>query len=191
MFFFLTQFMQEVLGYTALQTGFGFLPVTVMLFASSQLSARVPVDRFGHKPVMVVGALTSTISLLWLSQLTAGSGYLGVLGPLVLLGLGNGAAFVPLTAAGLSGVPPEHAGAASGLINVAQQVGGSLGLAVLVTVFGNAAAGDRSAGGAGPAAQFTHAFVTGADAAFLAAAVLLAGTVTVVASVMRRDTAAR
>ena len=191
MFFFLTQFMQEVLGYTALQTGFGFLPVTVTLFASSQLSARVLVDRFGHKPVMVVGALTSTVSLLWLSQLSAGSGYLGVLGPLVLLGLGNGAAFVPLTAAGLSGVPPEHAGAASGLINVAQQVGGSLGLAVLVTVFGNAATGNLSAGGGSPAAQFAHVFVTGADAAFLAAAVLLAGTVAVVSSVMRRDTATR
>jgi EmrB/QacA subfamily drug resistance transporter len=191
MFFFLTQFMQEVLGYSALQTGFGFLPVTVALFTASQLSARVLVDRYGHKPVMVAGALTSTISLLWLSQLSAGSGYVDVLGPLVLLGLGNGAAFVPLTAAGLSGVPPEHAGAASGLVNVAQQVGGSLGLAVLVTVFGNAASGAGRTGGSSPAAQLAHFFVTGADAAFLAAAVLLAGTVAVVASVMRRDTVAR
>jgi EmrB/QacA subfamily drug resistance transporter len=187
MFFFLTQFMQDVLGYSALQTGLGFLPVTVALFTASQVSARVLVDRFGHKPVTVTGALLSTASMLWLSQLSAASGYLDVLGPLVLLGLGNGIAFVPLTAMGLSGVAPEHAGAASGLTNVAQQLGGSLGLAALVTVFGRASDAARPAGEPGGAAAVVHGFVAGADAAFLAAAVLLAATVAVAAVVIRRE----
>lgn len=188
MFFFLTQFMQDVLGYSALQTGLGFLPVTVALFAASQVSARVLAERFGHKPVTVAGAVLSTASMLWLSQLSAASGYLDVLGPLVLLGLGNGIAFVPLTAAGLSGVAPEHAGAASGLTNVAQQLGGSLGLAALVTVFGRASDAARSGGSdAGGPAGIVHTFVSGADAAFLAAAVLLAAAVAVATLVIRRD----
>jgi MFS family permease len=187
MFFFLTQFLQEVLGYSALQTGLGFLPVTVALFTASQVSARVLVDRFGHKPVTVAGVALSTVSMLWLSQLSASSGYVDVIGPLLLFGVGNGAAFVPLTAAGLAGVLPEHAGAASGLTNVAQQAGGSLGLAALVTVFGDASRAAGPSGAASAAARAVHAFVTGADAAFLAAAVLLAATVAVAASVIRRQ----
>jgi EmrB/QacA subfamily drug resistance transporter len=187
MFFFLTQFMQDVLGYSALQTGLGFLPLTIALFSASQASARVLVERFGDRRVMVAGATLSTVSMLWLTQLAESSGYLSVLGPLVLLGIGNGIAFVPLTSAGLAGVAPQHAGAASGLTNVAQQVGGSLGLAVLVTVFGSASrhAAEQPAAGTSPAEQATHIFVSGADAAFVASAVLLAATVAVVTFVLR------
>ena len=75
--------------------------------------------------------------MLWLTQLGEHSGYVSLVGPLVVFGLGNGLAFVPLTTAALDGVEPRDAGAASGLVNVMQQVGGSLGLAVLVTVFGS------------------------------------------------------
>jgi EmrB/QacA subfamily drug resistance transporter len=185
MFFFLTQFLQDVLDYSPIQTGLAFLPVTIALFAASQASARVLVERFGDRRVMVVGGLTSTASMLWLTQLSADSGYLGVLGPLVLVGLGNGIAFVPLTAAGLHGVPPHLAGAASGLVNVSQQVGGSLGLAVLVTVFGNASRGAEPLVGASVAEQARHSFVAGADAAFLVAALLLAATVAVVTLAIR------
>ena len=82
MFFFLTQFMQDVLGYSPLATGFGFLPITICLFIASQASARVLVERFGERPVMIAGVALSTLGLLWLTGLSASSGYLSVLGPL-------------------------------------------------------------------------------------------------------------
>jgi EmrB/QacA subfamily drug resistance transporter len=188
MFFFLTQFMQDVLHYSPLQTGLGFLPIPITLFTSSQLSARVLVERFGDRRVMLVGVTLSTLSMVWLTQLSESSGYLSVLGPLILLGAGNGMAFVPLTSAGLHAVEAKLAGAASGLINVAQQVGASVGLAVLVTVFG--AASDNStpatATGSAAAAQARQAFVNGADAAFTAAALLFGACLVVVALLVGR-----
>ena len=137
-FFFTTLFLQDVLGYTPLQTGLGFLPLTAALFLASQLSARRFVEQFGPRRVMVAGTLLSTVALALLSRVSETSSYWSILLPLVLLGLGNGTAFVPLTGASLHEVEPQHAGAASGLVNVTQQVGGSLGLALLVTVFGTA-----------------------------------------------------
>ena len=106
---------------------------------------------------------------------------------------GNGSAFVPLTSAGLHAVEPRHAGAASGLVNVAQQLGGSLGLAVLVTVFGRASqrAAETADAGAVHAGMSTHMFVAGADAAFMASAVLLAATVVVVGLLLRSRPPAR
>ena len=90
---------------------------------------------------MVFGASVSTVGMLLLTQLSATSGYVALLAPLMLFGAGNGLAFVPLTSASLTGVRQEDAGAASGLVNVMQQLGGALGLAVLVSVFGTAARG--------------------------------------------------
>ena len=147
MFFFLTQFLQEVLHYGPLETGLAFLPFTVALFAMSQLSARRLVQRFGAKPIMVVGFTVSTAGMLLMTQLAASSDYVSLLAPLLLFGAGNGLAFVPLTSTSLSGVRQEEAGAASGLVNVMQQLGGALGLAVLVSVFGTAARGRRCAVG--------------------------------------------
>jgi EmrB/QacA subfamily drug resistance transporter len=187
MFFFLTQFMQDVLGYSALATGFGFLPITISLFIASQASARVLVERFGERPVMIAGVALSTLGLYWLTGLSADSGYLSVLGPLILVGLGNGSAFVPLTSAALNGVQPHHAGAASGLVNVMQQVGAALGLAVLVTVFGSASRDAASSMPAGSAQeQADYVFVQGAHDAFLVATLLLLGTLAVVSLVIRR-----
>jgi MFS family permease len=117
---------------------------------------------------------------LLLSRLSADSNYLGVVLPLVLFGLGNGLAFVPLTAAGLTDVAPSEAGAASGLVNVAQQIGGSLGLAILVTV-GSRAASHASPVGASAQAIATHAFAVGADRAFFTSAIFLAATVLLLA----------
>jgi len=179
MFFFLTQFLQDILHYSPIETGVAFLPMAIALFLGSQLSARVLVERYGERLVMIVGASMSTISLLWLTQLSATSGYADLLGPLLLLGIGNGAAFVPLTSAALVGIKPEHSGAASGLVNVAQQVGGSLGLAIMVTVFGTAT---RSVS---PATNPVSQFMSGATAAFLAGAALLACTAVVVGFVVR------
>ena len=134
---------------------------------------------------MVTGFSASAAGLLWVSQLSTSSGYLSVLGPLVVVGLGNGLAFVPLTALSLSGVEHRDAGAASGLINVTQQLGGALGLAVLVTVFGPASRSAlRAAGGGASAAR--EAFVFGADRAFLVAAGFVVGTLVLVVTSVRQ-----
>lgn len=187
MLFFLTQFLQEILGYSPLRTGLAFLPVSAALFASSQASARFLIERFGSRPTLILGLALSTGGLLWLSQLSQTSAYPAVLGPLVLFGLGNGLAFVPLTAAGLAGVAPSQAGAASGMINVMQQLGGALGLAVLVSAFGAASreAAAHPLTGAGPIEQAHQVFVAGADRAFFVAATFLAGTLLLAAVAIR------
>jgi EmrB/QacA subfamily drug resistance transporter len=179
MFFFLSQFLQGILGYSPLVTGFAFLPLTVSLFASSQLSARL-VTRVGGRPLMLGGLALSTTGQLLLTRLSADSGYLSVLIPLVLFGIGNGLAFVPLTAAALSGVAPRDAGAASGLVNVMQQVGGSLGLAVLVTVYGSVGGTGNGAAALSPAE-----FIAGADRVFAVAALFLLLTLPLVGLVIR------
>jgi EmrB/QacA subfamily drug resistance transporter len=189
MFFFLTQFLRGVLGYSDLVTGFAFVPLTAVVFTASQLSARVLVDRVGAHRLMIIGITFSTTGMLWLTQLGEHSGYLSLVGPLLVFGTGNGLAFVPLTTAALEGVDPQDAGAASGLVNVMQQVGGALGLAVLVTVFGSAsksAAADLPAG-LSRAEAARHVFVSAADKAFWTAAAFLLGTLLLVTFVMRRD----
>lgn len=183
LFFFLTQFLQDVLGYSPLATGVAFLPITVMLLVFSQVSARL-MERLGTRGLMVGGLTVTTVALVLLSRLTADSGYPQILVSLVLFGIGNGLAFVPLTAAGLQGVDPRDAGAASGLVNAAQQIGGALGLAVLVTVAESAA---RAAGPVGSTAAeiAQHAFVVGAQQAFLVGAGLTAVTVVLLALLVR------
>ena len=138
MFFFLTLFVQDVLGYSPLQAGFAFLPVTGAIIVASQFAAR-SLPRIGPRRLMTAGALLGTVGLAWLSQISVTSGYVtGILGPMLVFGLGMGLLFVPLTIVAVSGVEPHEAGAASSLLNVMQQVGGSLGLSILVTVFGTA-----------------------------------------------------
>ncbi len=185
MFFFLTQFLQDVLHYSAIVTGLAFLPLTVVLFGSSQFSARVLTGRVSVKVVMAVGLSFSTVGLLWMTQLNASSAYFDLLGPLVLFGLGNGLAFVPLTTTALRGVAPADAGAASGLVNVMQQVGGALGLAVLVNVFGSASRAAVSPAGVSALRRTQHAFVVGADRGFFVAACFLAATVILVLVAIR------
>src|ERR687898_1180931 len=138
MFFFLTLFVQDVLGYTPLRAGLSFLPVTAGIIISSQFAAR-SLPRIGPRRLMAAGALLAATGLAWLTQVSVTSGYLdGILGPMLLFGLGMGLLFVPLTIIAVSGVAPHEVGAASSLLNVTQQVGGSLGLSILVTVFGTA-----------------------------------------------------
>jgi EmrB/QacA subfamily drug resistance transporter len=188
MFFFLTQFLRGVLGYSDLRTGFAFLPLTVAVFLASQLSSRVLIERFGEKRVMVGGITLSTTGMLLLTQLDAHSGYLALVVPLVIFGTGNGLAFVPLTTAALDGVAAEDSGAASGLVNVMQQVGGSLGLSVLVTVFGTASAhaAHHLPAGLSPSDVAQHAFVVGARDSFGVATAFLAATWLLVAFAIRR-----
>jgi len=175
MFFFLTQFVQEILGFSPLRAGISFLPMTAALFGVSRLAPRL-VSRYRPWTLMVTGMLPVVAGMAWLSRIEPGTGYLaGVLGPMVLIGAGMGVVFVPLTMASLSGVRPEDSGAASSMVNVMQQVGGSLGLAVLVTAAGNAVGH-----GAGQAAV-----VHGMSRAFTLAAALDVLALLVVLTVMR------
>lgn len=138
--FFITQYLQTVDGYTALEAGLGFLPMTVVNFV---VAIRVPqlTKRYGNGLLLASGLAVTAVGMFWLSRLTAGTDYLtGVALPMVLIGAGQGAALGPFTAAGIAGVTPKDAGAASGLVNVAHQLGGSLGLSVLVTAFAAAGA---------------------------------------------------
>src|SRR6266508_3735325 len=138
MFFFLTLFVQGVLGYSPLRAGFAFLPITAAIIVTSQFSAR-SLPRLGPKRLMATGAVLAVLGLAWQTQVSVSSGYVdGILGPMLLFGLGMGLLFVPLTIVAVSGVAPHESGAASSLLNVMQQVGGSLGLSILVTVFGTA-----------------------------------------------------
>jgi EmrB/QacA subfamily drug resistance transporter len=137
-FFFLTLFVQDVLGYSPLRAGLAFLPVSAAIIVTAQLASRA-LPRRGPKPLMVTGALLSVAGLAWVSRVSMTTGYLdGILGPMLLFGLGMGLLVVPLTVLAVSAVEPHESGAASSLLSVAQQVGGSLGLSILVTVFGTA-----------------------------------------------------
>ena len=121
-----------------MRAGVAFLPMTVLLFGVSRLAARL-LGRFRPVPLAVAGMVPVIAGMAWLSRISPGTGYLpGVLGPMILFGVGMGLAMVPLTTAALAGVRPEDSGAASSMVNVTQQVGGALGLAILVTVFGAA-----------------------------------------------------
>jgi fucose permease len=187
MFFFLTQFLQNVLHYGPLACGFAFVPLPTSLFITSQINARVLSERFSARNLILVGLTLSTTGVALLTQLSATSSYLNVLGSLLLFGIGNGIAFIPLTTVSLSGVQMADAGAASGLVNVMQQLGGSVGLAVLVTVFGsvsrNALAHPPAGMTSSDAAQ--HAFVLGSERGFLTATLFLGAALLLVAVAIR------
>ena len=133
MFYFLTQYMQNILGWSPIKTGVGFLPMTAGIIVSAGLASRY-VSRIGIRIPLIVGPAASTIGMLWITRITVTSSYPEILGPLIVIALGMGFSFVPLTLVAVSGVEPNEAGLASALLNTMQQVGGALGLAVLATV---------------------------------------------------------
>jgi EmrB/QacA subfamily drug resistance transporter len=154
MFYFLTVFVQRILHYSPLKTGFIFLPVSAAIVISAQICAKQLV-KVGPKPFMVLGAVMCASGLWWLSLVNVHSTYVAnLLGPLVVFGLGMGFMFVPLTMIAVSGVEPHESGSASGLLNVMQQVGGSLGLAILTTAF--ATAQRHAAAGSSDAQKLAH-----------------------------------
>src|SRR5450755_3570053 len=134
MFFFLTLFIQQVWGYSPIQSGIAYLPfVGAILLATGLASQLVP--RIGARPLMLIGATMGTGGLFWLSRVTAHSTYVnGLLGAMIVTALGFGLMFVPLSLIALSKVREEDTGVASSLLNTGQQVGGSIGLAILGTV---------------------------------------------------------
>ncbi|MGW7096391.1 MFS transporter [Streptomyces sp. NPDC054874] len=138
MFFFLTLFVQNVLDFSPLRAGLAFLPVSAVIAVSAGVASQL-LPRWGPKPFMVTGALLAAAGLGWLTLTDVHSSYLGsILGPMLVFGFGMGMQFVSLTLMAVSGVAPKEAGAASGILNATQQVGGSLGLSILVTTFGTA-----------------------------------------------------
>jgi EmrB/QacA subfamily drug resistance transporter len=133
MFYFLTQYLQNVLGWSPIRTGVGFLPMTAGIIVAAGLASRY-VGKIGIRVPLLVGPAAATIGMLWITRITVTSSYLDILGPLVVIALGMGFSFVPLTLTAVSGVESNEAGLASALLNTMQQVGGALGLAVLATV---------------------------------------------------------
>jgi predicted MFS family arabinose efflux permease len=169
MFYFCTLYLQQVLGYSALKTGVSYLPFSLTLIAASALASRV-VDRFTPKPVLVTGLLITTAGFIVLTQASGQGDYVShVLPAFLIMAIGLGMSFVPITIAATTGVAPEDSGLASGLLNTTQQVGGSLGLAILSTVSTTRIADALRAGVALPTA-LTHGFKGG----FIVAAIICA-----------------
>ena len=149
--------------------------------------------RRSQETLRIAGLLPVVAGMAWLGQLSTGTSYFpGVLVPMLMLGIGMGVVFVPLTMASLAGVPPKESGVAASMVNVMQQVGGALGLAILVTIYGTAsrAAARHPVLGASAAAQAEHIKVHGMSAAFTAAAIFDAVALIVIAVAIRMRQAA-
>jgi len=180
-----------VLGFSPVKAGLSFLPMTVALFTVSRLAPRL-MARVGAKPLMLAGLAPAVGGLAWLGQISPATTYWpGVLGPMLLMGCGMGLAFVPLTTASLAGVAPEDSGAASAMVNVTQQVGGALGIAALVTVYGHAARSARASSlAASPLARAQDVLAHGVAASFATAALFDALAIFVIIAAVRLGTAA-
>jgi EmrB/QacA subfamily drug resistance transporter len=134
MFFFMTIFVQQVWGYSPVRSGVAYLPMVALILIGAGLSSNL-VARIGARPLMIVGPALAAGGMFWLSRITETSTYVtGLMGPMMLVGLGMGLTFVPLSLVALAKVPNKDSGVASSLLNTGQQVGGSIGLAILGTV---------------------------------------------------------
>ncbi len=171
MFFFLSLYMQDVLGWSPLRTGVGYLLIAGTIIVSAAASQAL-VTRVGVRTVLLAGFFLLALGTAWLTQVSVDGAYLVDLAPgFVLAGVGLGFSFVPVTIAALQGIEARDAGVASGLINTSQQIGGALGVAALVT-FANSRIGDSLADGTSPA----QAAVDGFSLAFgLASAMAVVG----------------
>jgi EmrB/QacA subfamily drug resistance transporter len=168
-FYFCTLYLQQVLGFSALKTGVAYLPLTLTLVATSALASRL-VDRFTPKPVLAAGLVIATAGFVLLTRIVGHGDYAShVLPAMIALGAGLGMSFVPITIAATSGVDAGDSGLASGLLNTTQQVGGSLGLAILSSVSTSRVTNALRGGSSLPLA-LTHGF----KGAFVVAAALCA-----------------
>lgn len=158
-FYFITLFTQQVLHFSPLQTGLGLLPFVVTMVTVSQLVPRF-LPRVGERIVGALGMFLLAGGLLWLSRLNAHDSFLtGILGPVLVMGLGAGMAFAPITAVVMDRAPREHVSAASSVLQTMQQLGGSIGVAALTTVFVTATAANGEAGGVAAAVLGGATFV--------------------------------
>ena len=190
MFFFITLYMQQVLGYSAIEAGLAYLPLSVAIIISAGVASQL-VTRVGFKTVLAAGMLLIAAGLAWFSQVSVGGSFTSdILGPSLLAAVGLGFSFVPTTIAAVSGIEDREQGLASGLINTSQQIGGALGLAVLATV-ANSKTTEVMAGAGGDPSQLPNALVEGFQSAFLGGAVIaLLGFVLTLVLIRSRDSRA-
>ncbi|RED37392.1 MFS transporter [Paenibacillus sp. VMFN-D1] len=139
MMYFLSQFLQTVFGFNAFEASLAFVPMTAVQFAMMYAVPKL-LSKYGTSKLLVAGILVALAGMSWLSGISVETNfYIGIVMPMILLGVGAGIIFIPFTSLGLSNVEARDAGAASGLVNVAHQIGGSVGLAVLASIFGGKA----------------------------------------------------
>lgn len=188
-FFFTTQFLQEVFGWSPLQAGVGFLPMTIVNFGVALLIPRL-LRRMPPVVLLAVGVIATLVGMAWLSRVGADSSYVTGVGlPMVLIGLGQGLTFAPLTSFGIQGVRSEEAGAASGLLNTAHQLGSSLGLAVLVTL-GAGAVGSQNSTAVADVVIRVNTALAGSSAMLLIAVMVVAAVIVPAYVVARRRASA-
>ena len=184
MFFFLSLYMQQVLGYDALKTGFAYLPLALNIIVSAGVASQL-VTRIGFKPTLIAGMLLIAGGLVWFAQVSPTGGYVSdLLFPSLVVAWGLGLAFVPVTIAAVTGTRPDEAGLASGLINTAQQVGGALGLAILAAVANGRTSDVIASGVRNPAVALTQGFQ---DAFLVAAGFAVLGAVLAAVMISSRD----
>jgi EmrB/QacA subfamily drug resistance transporter len=184
MFFFLTLYMQNVLGYSAMETGLAYLPFSLTLGVFSGIVAKL-IEKVSAIPFLTLGALVAAAGMAQMSMLGVDSGYVtAILPALVTVAAGFGIAFVPLLGVATAGAPAADSGIASGLVTSAQQIGGAIGIAVLVTIATNATT-DAAAGGASQGA----ALVDGFQSAFViqTAILIVTGLVGVAIAMFARE----
>jgi MFS family permease len=181
MFLMLTLYMQQVLGYSAMKTGVAYLAVAGTAILWSAVAAQL-VTRVGVKPVLVTGMTALTIGLVLFTQVSVGGSYVTDLLPgFLIVGLGIGFSFVPISIAALAGVQPAEAGLASGLFNTSQQIGGALGIAALSTIATSHTDDALASGTAVP-----NALVDGFQAAFVAGTIVAALGIVASLTLIRR-----
>jgi len=182
MFLMLTLYMQQVLGYSAMKTGVAYLAVAGTAIVWSAVAAQL-VTRVGVKPVLVVGMAMLTAGLVYFTQVSVDGSYLGDLLPgFLVIGVGIGFSFVPISIAALAGIQPSEAGLASGLINTSQQIGGALGIAALSTIATSRTTDAIASGSAPPVA-----LVDGFSTAFTVGALIAAAGLVAALTLVRRD----
>ena len=173
MWFFLSLYLQQVLGYSPVVTGLTFLPQTVAIAVGATLSGRLA-PRFGPRNVLMLGAVLGAGGLFWLSFIEAGDSYwTGACGGGILATFGMGLAFTPIALLATGGVPHEDAGLASGLVNCSRQIGASVGLAALTTLAASTTASHLAHGPHGSRAAVEVALTQGYARAFLVASVVV------------------
>jgi EmrB/QacA subfamily drug resistance transporter len=182
LFLMLTLYMQQVLGYSPMKTGVAYLAVAGTAIFTSAIAAQL-VTRIGVKPVLAIGMTSLTAGLVYFTQVSVGGSYLADLLPgFLLIALGLGFSFVPISIAALAGVQPAEAGLASGLINTSQQIGGALGIAALSTI-ATSRTDDALASGSSQAV----ALVDGFQGAFVAGVILAGLGILAALTLIRRD----
>ena len=182
MFLMLTLYMQQVLGYSPMRTGVAYLAVAGTAIVWSAVAAQL-VTRIGVKPVLVAGMVTLAAGLVYFTQVSVDGSYVSDLLPgFLLIGIGIGFSFVPISIAALAGVEAAEAGLASGLINTSQQIGGALGIAALSTIATSQTESSVAAGTTVPAA-----LVDGFTAAFVAGVIIASLGIVAALTLIRRD----